>query len=81
MPWIPKDSKKADMDLYPYRLFSIAPPLAVVNKCALASKQKSLHLCKGRWQPQADGGVVNAYDIQSLSRFATAPFTQGSLWW
>ena len=75
-----KDSKIADMDLYPYRLFSIAPPLAVVSKCALAGELHKPPLCKGRWQPQADGGVVNAHDKQSLSRFATAPFTQGSLW-
>ena len=30
-----KDSKKADMDLIPYRLFFIALSLSVVNKCAL----------------------------------------------
>jgi hypothetical protein len=36
-----KDSKKADMDLYPYRLFSITPPLAVVSKCALTGKEKA----------------------------------------
>ena len=31
-----KDSKKADMELFPYRLFSIWTPLWVVSKCALA---------------------------------------------
>ena len=31
-----KNSKIADMDLYPYRLFSIAPPKSVVSKCAFS---------------------------------------------
>ena len=38
MLWVLKEIKIADMDLYPYRLFSIAPPLAVVSKCALAGE-------------------------------------------
>lgn len=36
-----KDSKKADMDLFPYRLFSIMLPLLVVSKCALTGKKKA----------------------------------------
>ncbi len=32
MAWVLKDSKIADMDLFPYRLFSIAPLLSVVSK-------------------------------------------------
>ena len=27
---------KADMELLPYRLFSVGPPLSVVSRCALA---------------------------------------------
>ena len=44
-------------------------------------KLKKPPLCKGRWQPKADGGVVKAEFCkrQSLSRSATAPFAQGSL--
>ena len=40
-------------------------------------------LCKGRWQPKADGGIVKkpkiAENNPSVAN-ATAPFTQGSLW-
>ena len=41
-----KDSKKADMDLIPYRLFCIALPLSVVSKCAIPdSFSDMLSLC------------------------------------
>ena len=40
-------------------------------------------LCKGRWQPKADGRIVKkpkiAENNPSVAN-ATAPFTQGSLW-
>ena len=39
--WVLKDSKKANMDLFPYRLFSIMLPLLVVSKCALTGKKKA----------------------------------------
>jgi len=40
-------------------------------------------LCKGRWQPKADGGIVKistALENNPSVANATAPFTQGSLW-
>ena len=40
-------------------------------------------LCKGRWQPKADGGIVKKPKIAGNNPSvanATAPFTQGSLW-
>ena len=40
-------------------------------------------LCKGRWQPKADGGIVKKPKIAGNNpsvATATAPFTQGSLW-
>ena len=39
-------------------------------------------LCKGRWQPKADGGIVKistALENNPSVANATAPFTQGSL--
>ena len=39
-------------------------------------------LCKGRWQPKADGGIVKKLKISENNpsvATATAPFTQGSL--
>ena len=36
-----KDSKIADMVLFPYRLFFIVSPPLVVSKCALAGKEKA----------------------------------------
>ena len=39
-------------------------------------------LCKGRWQPKADGGIVKKLKIAENNpsvATATAPFTQGSL--
>ena len=39
-------------------------------------------LCKGRWQPKADGGIVKKPKIAGNNPSvanATAPFTQGSL--
>ena len=41
-------------------------------------------LCKGRWQPKADGGIVKKPKIAGNNPSvanATAPFTQGSLWY
>jgi hypothetical protein len=38
LPRVLKDSKKADMYLFPYRLFFIALPPSVESKCALAEK-------------------------------------------
>ena len=37
-------------------------------------------LCKGRWLAKQDGGIVfnKFHSKQSLTRFAGAPFTQGS---
>ena len=48
MLWVLKDSKIADMDLISVSAFSMALPLAVVSKCALAGRKKP-PLCKGRW--------------------------------
>ena len=31
-------AKKADTELFPYRLFSVVPPLLVVSKCALSGR-------------------------------------------
>ena len=33
-----KDSRKADTNFFPYRLFSVVPPFWVVSKCALAGR-------------------------------------------
>ena len=48
----------------------------------LSGGKKEPPLCKGRWQPKADGGVVKVRfrKRQSLTAFGGAPFTQGSLW-
>ena len=83
MFWVLKNRKKADMDLIPYRLFSIVAPPSVVSKCALAGKQKP-PLCKGRWHGiSRDGGIVKVeFYAKTILQSAslTAPFTQGSLW-
>ena len=38
MRCVPKDSRKADTNLFLYRLFSVVPPIWVVSKCALAGR-------------------------------------------
>ena len=35
---VPKDSRKANTNLFLYRLFSVVPPIWVVSKCALAGR-------------------------------------------
>ena len=59
-----KEQLKADMELFPYRLFSIAPLLSVVSKCALVDRQKSLPCVKGGGTACRDGGIVKKQKLR-----------------
>ena len=72
----------ADMDLFLYRLFFIAPPPKVVSKCALADKQKASLVQREVARQRRDGGIVKV-EIRTKtipqSASLTVPFTQESL--
>ena len=53
-----KDSKIADMVLFPYRLFFIVSPPLVVSKCALAGKQNASLVQREVARHSRDGGIV-----------------------
>ena len=53
-----KDSQKADMDLFPYRLFALALPPLVVSKCALAGKEKASLVQREVARQRRDGGIA-----------------------